>query len=197
MTALAYHLLRSPRPKVAVGWDEPGNSPPDQGFTCPPSCRPNLPPGALPGVGFWASLAVREACLRETGVALDLKWPNDLLWDGRKCVGILSQGRSNGQASRVVVGVGINVNRPEQVAPRARARRCLVVGGWRLRNSTGPTILATLLSIYERDFDRLHERTREGHRGLGFGCESRRQARFSQGNGWKPAPRGSGASDRR
>ncbi len=85
---------------------------------------------------------------------MDLKWPNDLLWDGRKCVGILSQGRSNGQASRVVVGVGINVNRPEQVAPRIERDAVWLseAGGEEFDRSA---ILATLLSIYERDFDRL------------------------------------------
>ena len=113
-----------------------------------------LPNQALPGVGFWASLAVREACLRETGVALDLKWPNDLLLSGRKCVGILAQGRSLAHASRVVVGVGINVNRPGAVPPSiAETAAWLSDAAGRELDRTA--LLAALLSIYERDFDRL------------------------------------------
>ncbi len=138
------------RGRVGRTWESPAGS----GVYVSTILPAELPPGALPGVGFWASLAVREACLRETGVALDLKWPNDLLWDGRKCVGILSQGRSNGQASRVVVGVGINVNRPEEVAPQLERGAVWLseAGG---REFDRAAILATLLSIYERDFDRL------------------------------------------
>jgi BirA family transcriptional regulator, biotin operon repressor / biotin---[acetyl-CoA-carboxylase] ligase len=113
-----------------------------------------LPSQALPAVGFWASLAVREACLRETDIALDLKWPNDLLWQARKCVGILSQSRWDGEAARVVVGVGINVNRPPSVADSIAPSAVWLseIGGQQFDRTK---ILTTLLSIYERDFDRL------------------------------------------
>jgi BirA family transcriptional regulator, biotin operon repressor / biotin---[acetyl-CoA-carboxylase] ligase len=108
----------------------------------------------LPAVGFWASLAVREACLKETGVALDLKWPNDLVWHDRKCVGILSQSRGGSDVSRVVVGVGINVNRPAEVAPEI-AQRAVWLSEIEAKEFDRTRILATLLSIYERGFDRL------------------------------------------
>ncbi len=138
------------RGRAGRTWESPAGS----GVYMSTILPAELPPEALPGVGFWASLAVREACLRETGIALDLKWPNDLLWEGRKCVGILSQGRSNGQASRVVVGVGMNVNQPDQVAPKiAQGAVWLSEAGEKQFDRTA--ILATLLSIYERDFDRL------------------------------------------
>jgi len=108
----------------------------------------------LPGVGFWASLAVREACLRETGIALDLKWPNDLLSSGRKCVGILAQSRSQAGAARVVLGVGINVNRPE-IVPETIAHSATWLSDAGGHEFDRTVLLATLLSIYERDFDRL------------------------------------------
>jgi BirA family transcriptional regulator, biotin operon repressor / biotin---[acetyl-CoA-carboxylase] ligase len=113
-----------------------------------------LPSQALPAVGFWASLAVREACLRETDIALELKWPNDLLWQGRKCVGILSQSRWDGESARVVVGVGINVNRPQSVSAEIAQTAIWLseIGG---REFDRTKILVTLLGIYERDFDRL------------------------------------------
>jgi biotin-(acetyl-CoA carboxylase) ligase len=57
-------------------------------------------------------------------------------------------------AARVVVGVGINVNRPEQVPDSiAASATWLSEAGGREFDRT--TLLATLLSIYERDFDRL------------------------------------------
>jgi BirA family transcriptional regulator, biotin operon repressor / biotin---[acetyl-CoA-carboxylase] ligase len=109
---------------------------------------------ALPAVGFWASLAVREACLQETGIALDLKWPNDLLHSGHKCVGILAQGRSVASVARVVVGVGINVNRPELV-PDSIAASAMWLSDVSGREIDRTALLGALLSIYERDFDRL------------------------------------------
>ena len=117
----------------------------------------DLPSRALPGVGFWASLGVREACLRVTGVTLDLKWPNDLLWSGRKCVGILAQGRSQAHAARVVVGVGINVNRPDPVPEAIAGSAAWLSDDAGGREFDRTALLAALLSIYERDFDRLLE----------------------------------------
>lgn len=109
---------------------------------------------ALSAVGFWAALAVRETCLQTHNIALDLKWPNDLLLAGRKCAGILAQGRSVTQGARVVVGVGLNVNRPDELPDEI-----LSSVAW-LSDSTGheldrTALLAALLSAYERNFDQL------------------------------------------
>lgn len=71
-------------------------------------------PGAqAPQIGFVAALAAHDAAAAQcaTGAArLALKWPNDLLLDGRKTAGILVEGASL-VAGRlgVVVGVGVNV----------------------------------------------------------------------------------------
>lgn len=138
------------RGRAGRSWESPAGA----GIYVSTVLPAELPNRALPGVGFWASLAVREACLQETGVALGLKWPNDLLWSGRKCVGILAQGRSLAHNARVVVGVGINVNRPERV-PDAIARSAVWLSEAGGREFDRTALLATLLSIYERDFDRL------------------------------------------
>jgi BirA family biotin operon repressor/biotin-[acetyl-CoA-carboxylase] ligase len=138
------------RGRAGRTWESPAGS----GIYVSTILPAELPSRALPGVGFWASLAVREACLRETGVGLDLKWPNDLLWSGRKCVGILAQGRSMADAARVAVGVGINVNRPERV-PDSIAGSAAWLSDAGSCEFDRTILLATLLSIYERDFDRL------------------------------------------
>lgn len=138
------------RGRAGRTWESPAGS----GIYLSTILPAELRSSALRAVGFWASLAVREACLRETGVALDLKWPNDLLSSGRKCVGILSQGRSQAGAARVVLGVGINVNRPD-VVPETIAQSATWLSDAGGREFDRTTLLATLLSIYERDFDRL------------------------------------------
>jgi BirA family biotin operon repressor/biotin-[acetyl-CoA-carboxylase] ligase len=51
-------------------------------------------------------LAASEAIARATGIACDLRWPNDLLLEGKKVAGILVQ-LADGAA---IAGIGINVN---------------------------------------------------------------------------------------
>ncbi|MBC5805038.1 MAG: biotin--[acetyl-CoA-carboxylase] ligase [Candidatus Eremiobacter antarcticus] len=131
-------------------------SPPASGLLVSTILPGDLPSRTLPAIGFWSALAVRAACLAATGITLELKWPNDLLLEGRKCVGILSQGRSAGGASRVVVGVGINVNRPAAVPPEISE-----TASW-LSEKRGEVdrnaLLAALLGTYERRFEALLQR---------------------------------------
>jgi BirA family biotin operon repressor/biotin-[acetyl-CoA-carboxylase] ligase len=66
------------------------------------------PPEALP---LAAAVAVAEAVPVETAI----KWPNDVLTDGRKLAGILVEGRP--QEGWVVLGIGLNVSGvPDEVA---------------------------------------------------------------------------------
>ena len=70
------------------------------------------PPAALAGICFVAALAVHDAILDAAhGLApaqLKLKWPNDVLLDGRKIVGILVEGVSHAGGHAVAIGVGVN-----------------------------------------------------------------------------------------
>jgi BirA family biotin operon repressor/biotin-[acetyl-CoA-carboxylase] ligase len=54
------------------------------------------------------ALAAAQACREIAGVSPTLKWPNDLLLDGRKLAGVLAQSGGSGP-EYVVVGVGLNV----------------------------------------------------------------------------------------
>jgi BirA family transcriptional regulator, biotin operon repressor / biotin---[acetyl-CoA-carboxylase] ligase len=60
----------------------------------------------LPLVTMALGLATAEAILKTTDLACDLRWPNDVLIDGRKCAGILTQL----EGSAIIAGIGINVN---------------------------------------------------------------------------------------
>lgn len=65
--------------------------------------------GALPLVMLALGLAAQEAIAQTSGLAPDLRWPNDGLIDGKKCAGILAQ--MEGDA--IVAGIGINVGHTE------------------------------------------------------------------------------------
>ena len=79
--------------------------------------RPDLPPARVPIYTLAAAVAAAEA-LR--GVDAEIKWPNDVLVDGEKLVGILTE--MEGEADRVswiVVGIGINANVDGSAVPEA------------------------------------------------------------------------------
>lgn len=68
-----------------------------------------------------AAWGVREGVRRATGVSAGLKWPNDLLLDGRKLGGVLVEGRVDGpDVVSCAVGVGLNVNNPPEELPGVR-----------------------------------------------------------------------------
>jgi len=127
-------------------------SPPASGLLFSTILPLDMSVASLPAVGFWASLAIADAVSSVCDVTLDMKWPNDLLLDGRKCVGMLSEGRSSGAATRVAVGAGINVNRPERVPTELAS-----YASW-LSDALGSAIdrtalLAAVLRRYEATFD--------------------------------------------
>lgn len=129
-------------------------SPPTAGLLCSTILPAEVPQEALPAVGFWASLAARTAVLEVCSVKTALKWPNDLLLSTLKCAGILCEAKSSGALSRVVVGLGLNVNRPIGVPDDLQD-----VAAW-LSDATGcdvnrTLLLEALLGEYERSFDLL------------------------------------------
>lgn len=59
----------------------------------------------MPAAMLALGLGVQEAVAQATQLAPDLRWPNDVLLNGKKCAGILAQ--VEGEA--IVAGIGINV----------------------------------------------------------------------------------------
>ena len=71
----------------------------------------------LGGLSLVAGIAVAEALRDRFGIAAGLKWPNDVLVDGRKLGGILVEGGGeHGGPVQAVIGIGINVRMPETLA---------------------------------------------------------------------------------
>lgn len=75
--------------------------------------RPKAPMARAAQLGFAAGLAVADALAAfapKTSV-VTLKWPNDVLLDGRKAAGILleSEGDAAGRVAFVVIGIGVNL----------------------------------------------------------------------------------------
>jgi BirA family biotin operon repressor/biotin-[acetyl-CoA-carboxylase] ligase len=79
--------------------------------------RPPLPPAATPGMTLMAGLAAQQAVFRVSGLRPDIRWPNDLLLNGRKFCGILTEMSAEvDRLHSVVIGIGINVNHRQMPA---------------------------------------------------------------------------------
>ena len=80
--------------------------------------RPNLLPKDAPKCTLMAAVAVAEA-MKRFNLKAEIKWPNDIMHDGRKLVGILTEMTGEiGKISYIVIGVGINVNIKRKEFPK-------------------------------------------------------------------------------
>ena len=107
-------------------WDAPGES-----LLVSVLLRPSAPPATAPQLSLVGGLVVAEA-LAGFGVTARIRWPNDLLVDGRKVCGILADAASDGagRLHHVILGIGVNLNQsgfPAALAERATSLR-LVTG---------------------------------------------------------------------
>ena len=124
---------------------------------------------SAPGSGLWMSVvldrsdafdplpllvgvACAEAIEDRTGVAVGVKWPNDLLVEGRKLGGILVERH----AGRVVVGIGINLRAPDGGFPPEIRGRAVTLES-RLGAGDVPRPSALAETIVKRLLARLDE----------------------------------------
>lgn len=105
-----------------------------------------FPPGtSLGGLSLAAGVAVAEV-LRATGVqGIGLKWPNDVLLDGRKLGGILVEM----VVDAAVVGIGLNLHLPEALPDDVRAVSA-ALGQSTDRNELLARLLAALRDTIEQ-----------------------------------------------
>ena len=89
------------------GWQSAGG----EGLYVSVLLRPEIPAARLPLLPLAVGLAAAEAIRAVAGLAVDLRWPNDLLIGERKVGGILVESKIEGQTGGfAVVGIGINVH---------------------------------------------------------------------------------------
>jgi BirA family biotin operon repressor/biotin-[acetyl-CoA-carboxylase] ligase len=76
--------------------------------------RPEIPPASAPVLTLMAGVSLATVVESLVPGAVDIRWPNDLLINGRKCAGILVEMRAESQRiDYVLLGIGINVNQTE------------------------------------------------------------------------------------
>ena len=76
-------------------------------------------PAQLPSLIMLASLAVAHCIEKVSGLKAQIKWPNDVLINGKKVCGILIESDVRGSAvDYAVIGIGLNVNLQARRFPR-------------------------------------------------------------------------------
>ena len=113
--------------------------------------RVACPPSRLPPIALVAGLAVRDAVATAAPDAQPkIKWPNDVLVEGKKLAGVLVEAITAGsRVLAVVIGVGINVHTrdfPEDLAGLATS-----VARVSRRPADRTVLLADVLSCLDRD----------------------------------------------
>ncbi len=86
-------------------------SPPGLGLYFSIITRPRLGLSDLTKITLTAGLALRTAIFTASTLETGLKWPNDILWQGKKMAGILTEcGAESAKGRAVIIGIGLNVN---------------------------------------------------------------------------------------
>ncbi|MXQ52569.1 biotin--[acetyl-CoA-carboxylase] ligase [Shimazuella alba] len=93
-------------------------SPPKTGIWMSLILRPPIPIQQASHLTLLASVGVSSAIINQTNLPIKIKWPNDLLLQGKKICGILTELRGDqDKIEYIVLGMGINVNQQSDHFP--------------------------------------------------------------------------------
>jgi BirA family biotin operon repressor/biotin-[acetyl-CoA-carboxylase] ligase len=82
--------------------------------------RPKIEPVNMPRVTLIAAVAVAEAIIALTRLEAKIKWPNDVLINGLKVSGILTEMKAQqDEIDFVILGIGVNVNTAKKDLPES------------------------------------------------------------------------------
>lgn len=115
--------------------------------------RPDMPANQAPILTQEACRTVARIIEAETGIAPEFKRPNDLLINGKKICGILTESISTGsRIEAVVIGVGLNVNAgPKDMIETATS---LFAETGKKQNLT--VLFKKLVTAFQEDLERLY-----------------------------------------
>jgi BirA family biotin operon repressor/biotin-[acetyl-CoA-carboxylase] ligase len=115
--------------------------------------RPKISPVQAPLLTMMAGVSAHAAVQAQTGLQPDVKWPNDLMLNGKKLGGILTEMHAETTLVRfVVVGIGINVN--QEKFPGDLSRIATSLRAETGKNQSRLELLARLLREFETDYNR-------------------------------------------
>jgi BirA family biotin operon repressor/biotin-[acetyl-CoA-carboxylase] ligase len=88
--------------------------------------RPRIAPERMQTFTLWMGVTICELVSKFVPVKPGVKWPNDIVFDGRKAGGMLTEARVDADQIRdLVFGLGLNVNSPQAAWPSDLGRRAV------------------------------------------------------------------------
>lgn len=115
--------------------------------------RPAVTPAEAPLIALVGGLATAEA-VATYGIDARLKWPNDVLVDGRKVAGLLAEMDCDGdRLAAVLLGIGVNVNLGLDELPEELRDKAGSVAAALDRTLARHELADHLLSAFERRYD--------------------------------------------
>jgi BirA family biotin operon repressor/biotin-[acetyl-CoA-carboxylase] ligase len=123
--------------------------------------RPRIAPERMQTFTLWMGVTICELVSRFVPVAPGIKWPNDIVFDGRKAGGMLTEARVDADQIRdLVFGLGLNVNSPPSDWPSELGRRAVslseLAGEEIDLNRLTAALIGRVLLAYERFTDGEH-----------------------------------------
>ena len=117
---------------------------------------PDIPPVKAPQLTLIMAIAVAEGIREVTGLETKIKWPNDIVVNGKKICGILTEMSTEiDYINHVVIGIGINVNMesfPEDIAKTATSLR--IEAGKEFRRFE---LIAAIMEHFEKAYEAVCE----------------------------------------
>jgi BirA family biotin operon repressor/biotin-[acetyl-CoA-carboxylase] ligase len=113
--------------------------------------RPKIALTKTPQLTLLTAVAVVQAIEEVTGLLPEIKWPNDILIDGKKVTGILTELQAEAdQVQSLIIGIGINVNQQKTDFPeelQEKASSLLIEKGEPILRAD---LIRTIFMIFER-----------------------------------------------
>ncbi len=156
-TTVAADRQTAGRGRRGRSWESPAGS--SVYFTI--VVRPSFAPDKASMITLVMALSVAEAIHGMTGLDAGIKWPNDIVVNGKKVVGILTEMSMTPEMNEIqflVAGVGVNVNQesaeafPEEI--RKTATSLKIESGQRFDRAE---LLAQILSRFENNYETFEE----------------------------------------
>lgn len=158
-TLLVAETQTKGRGRLGKTWASPAGT----GLYCTVLLRPEIPLSQLARITLAAGLAAADAIDEVSGAQTMIKWPNDVLLEGKKVAGILAEcDLSDGIHPIVALGVGINLETSmDQFPPdlRSRATSLFLASGKTIGKGL---MLSVLLEQLDRGINRLERGDFEG-----------------------------------
>jgi BirA family biotin operon repressor/biotin-[acetyl-CoA-carboxylase] ligase len=117
--------------------------------------RPRIAPERMQTFTLWMGVTICELVSKFVPVKPGVKWPNDIVFDGRKAGGMLTEARVDADQIRdLVFGLGLNVNSPQAAWPSDLGRRAVslseLAGEQVDLNRLTAALIGRVLLAYER-----------------------------------------------